>query len=84
MYSIAHNKDYEFVASRFYILPSRNNLFGTPSPPSVVRQYVVAGTYGFAAFRCWYTAMIDVTLVSVIVRKGFCKILLEPTPKESA
>jgi hypothetical protein len=44
----------------------------------------VAGTYGLAAIRCWYVAMIDVILVSVIVPKVFCKFLLETTLKESA
>jgi len=59
---------------------TRNNLFGTPLVPSVGRLYVIAGTYGLAAICCWYVAMIDVALVSVIVHKVFCKFLLEPTP----
>ena len=42
------------------------------------------GTYGLAVNRCWYVAMTDVALVSVIVHKVFCKFLLEPTPKVSA
>jgi hypothetical protein len=59
---------------------TRNNLFGTPLAPSVGRPYFVAGTYGLAAIRCWYVAMSDVKLASVVVHKVFCKFLLEPTP----
>jgi len=57
-------------------------LFGTPLAPRVGRPYVVAGTNGLAAVRCWYGAMIEVTVVSVIVPKVFCKFLLQTTPLE--
>jgi hypothetical protein len=33
--------------------------------------YVVAGTYGLAAIRCWYVAMIEVIIVSFIVPEVF-------------
>jgi hypothetical protein len=59
---------------------ARNSLFRTPLAPRVGRPYVVAGTYGLAAVRCWHVAMIDVTLVSVVVHKLFCNFLLQPTP----
>ena len=38
--------------------------------------YFVDGTYDFAAIRCWYVAMTEVTLVFVIVPKYF-KYLLQ-------
>ena len=43
---------------------------------------VVAGTYGLAAIRCWYVAMIEVIVVSVIVPEVFNKFLLHTTPFE--
>jgi len=35
------------------------------------RPYVVDGTCGLAVIRCWYAAMTEVTLASVIVPKYF-------------